>query len=233
LTSRQAGAYNNAIMRIVITGAAGMLGTDARRMFAAEGHQVLATDVGPAATGDIVSLDITDFPALRAVFQEFQPDLVFHGAAYTNVDGCERDPDLAFRVNAAGTWAVAAAAEEVGAALVAISTDFVFDGQKGERYTEFDTPNHLLAIRRPRQKLSLCDDRPREIQTGAAHCRRSNRNANVHGGFAASRHGYYRAALVRYLPCQQQWGMLLGGLRAGDFGENGAGFYPGAWYYFR
>ncbi len=128
-------------MRILITGAAGMLGTDARRHFAEQGHHVLATDVGPAAAGGIVPLDITDLHGLRAVFGEFCPDIVLHGAAYTNVDGCERDPDLAHRVNALGTWSVAAAAEEVGAALVAVSTDFVFDGLKGSPYTEFDAPS--------------------------------------------------------------------------------------------
>ncbi|MGI4792246.1 MAG: dTDP-4-dehydrorhamnose reductase [Janthinobacterium lividum] len=130
-------------MRILITGAAGMLGTDARRIFAEQGHHVFATDIGPAAIGGIVPLDITDSHAVRTLFSEVRPDLVFHGAAYTDVDGCERDPDLAYKVNALGTWAVASAAEEIGAALVAISTDFVFDGTKTTPYTEFDTPNPI------------------------------------------------------------------------------------------
>ena len=128
-------------MRILITGAAGMLGTDARRLFAASGHDVIPTDVGQAATGEIRALDITDGAAVRAFFAETNPALVFHGAAYTNVDGCERDPDLAHKVNALGTWNVASAAEEIGAALVAVSTDFVFDGTKGTAYTEFDAPS--------------------------------------------------------------------------------------------
>jgi dTDP-4-dehydrorhamnose reductase len=130
-------------MRVLITGVAGMFGTDARRIFADRGHEVIATDVGPAATGDIRSVDITDFAAIRAAVQAAKPDLVLHPAAYTNVDGCERDPDTAYKVNAVGTWNVAAAAEEIGAALVAISTDFVFDGEKGSPYTEFDTPNPI------------------------------------------------------------------------------------------
>ncbi len=130
-------------MRILITGAAGMLGTDARRIFAASGHTVIPTDVGPAATDDIRPLDITDGTAVRAFFAKTNPELVFHGAAYTNVDGCERDPDLAHKVNALGTWNVASAAEGVGAALVAISTDFVFDGTKGTAYTEFDAPSPI------------------------------------------------------------------------------------------
>lgn len=130
-------------MRVLITGAAGMLGTDARRMLAAAGHEVIATDIGPAATGEIKPLDITDLDAVRRMLGETKPDLVFHGAAYTNVDGAERSPEAAYKVNALGTWCVASAAEEIGAALVAISTDFVFDGTKGTAYTEFDTPNPL------------------------------------------------------------------------------------------
>jgi len=124
-----------------MTGAAGMLGTDARRMFNERGHEVVPTDVAADDAQGIRALDITDNTAVRALFGEVRPDLVFHGAAYTNVDGCERDPDLAFKVNALGSWVVASAAEEVGAALVAISTDFVFDGAKGTAYTEFDAPN--------------------------------------------------------------------------------------------
>ncbi len=130
-------------MRILITGAAGMLGTDARRILAAQGHEVIPTDVGPGATGDTRPLDITDGAAVRAFFAQSNPDVVFHGAAYTNVDGCERDPDLAHKVNALGAWTVASAAEEIGAALVAISTDFVFDGTKGTAYTEFDAPSPI------------------------------------------------------------------------------------------
>ena len=120
-----------------------MLGTDARRIFAEQGHHVFPTDVESAAVGGIVPLDITDAHAVRMLLSEVRPDLVFHGAAYTNVDGCERDPDLAYKVNALGTWAVASAAEEIGAVLVAISTDFVFDGATGAAYTEFDAPNPI------------------------------------------------------------------------------------------
>jgi len=130
-------------MRILMTGAAGMLGMDARRLLAAQGHEIVATDVGPSENGDIQQLDITDFAAVRAFFAQARPDLIFHGAAYTNVDGCERDPELAHKVNALGTWCVASAAEEVGAALAAISTDFVFDGTKTTPYTEFDSPNPI------------------------------------------------------------------------------------------
>ena len=130
-------------MRVLITGAAGMLGTDAWRIFSKYGYEVIPTDVGLAATDKIRPLDITNYELTRKLFAEVRPDLIFHGAAYTNVDGCERDPDLAHKVNAIGTWNVASAAEEIGAALVAISTDFVFDGSKEASYTEFDLPNPI------------------------------------------------------------------------------------------
>ncbi|HHX40769.1 MAG TPA: dTDP-4-dehydrorhamnose reductase, partial [Armatimonadetes bacterium] len=81
--------------------------------------------------------------AVHALLEAVRLDAVVHCAAYTNVDGCERDPDQAYRVNALGTAAVAGACHAVGAALVAISTDFVFDGEKGRPYTEFDAPNPL------------------------------------------------------------------------------------------
>ena len=119
-----------------------MLGTDACRYFVDSGHEVIGADLGDAQSAAPVTLplDIADSVTVRKTLDDVRPDLVLHCAAYTNVDGCERDPDTAFKVNAFGTWAVASAAESVGAALVAISTDFVFDGQKGSPYTEFDKP---------------------------------------------------------------------------------------------
>jgi dTDP-4-dehydrorhamnose reductase len=68
---------------------------------------------------------------------------VIHCAAYTDVDGCERDPDRAYRVNAAGAWNVAAAAHACHAAVAVLSTDFVFDGAQREPYTEFDATHPL------------------------------------------------------------------------------------------
>jgi dTDP-4-dehydrorhamnose reductase len=130
-------------MRILITGAAGMLGTDARRIFSEQGHHVFATDIEPMAVHGIVALDITDAHAVRTLFAELQPELVFHSAAYTNVDGCERDPDLAYKANSLGAWTVASAAEAFGATLVVVSTDFVFDGTQRSPYTEFDAPNPI------------------------------------------------------------------------------------------
>jgi dTDP-4-dehydrorhamnose reductase len=121
-------------MKIVITGGRGMLGTDLCAVFGAENTCV---PLGRAEA------DVSDSDAIAAAIRGEAPDLVIHAAAHTDVDGCERDPDLAFRVNALGTWNVAAAARACGARLVMISTDFVFDGESKQPYTEFDAVNPI------------------------------------------------------------------------------------------
>jgi dTDP-4-dehydrorhamnose reductase len=123
-------------MRIMVTGAEGMLGRELVARLARE-HEVVAVDVA--------DFDITGFAATREAIAAARPQLLCHCAAYTDVDGCERDPDRAFRVNALGTWNVAAAADGIGAGLIYISSDFVFDGAKGAPYTEYDAPNPLGA----------------------------------------------------------------------------------------
>lgn len=121
-------------MKILVDGAQGMLGSDLCPRLA-EKHDVVAWD--------LPELDLTDTDAvMRAVTTE-RPDVVIHCAAFTNVDGCERDCAQAYKVNALGAWNMAAACRATNAAMAYISTDFVFDGEKGEPYDEFDTPNPL------------------------------------------------------------------------------------------
>src|SRR5579884_4068506 len=122
-------------MRILVTGGRGMLGSDVCRCFAERGDEVT-----PVTTDDF---DIADAKRTRDAVLAAKPDVVVHTAAFTDVDGCERNPDEAYRVNALGTWSVASACAEAGAKLIHISTDFVFDGEKAEPYTEFDAPNPL------------------------------------------------------------------------------------------
>jgi dTDP-4-dehydrorhamnose reductase len=74
--------------------------------------------------------------------------VVIHAAAMTDVDGCERDPDAAYRINGLGTQNVALACQRCGAAMVCVSTNEVFDGTKGEPYREFDQPNPINAYGR-------------------------------------------------------------------------------------
>ncbi|HID86815.1 MAG TPA: dTDP-4-dehydrorhamnose reductase [Anaerolineae bacterium] len=119
-------------MRIAITGAKGQLGTSLRNVLA--GETLLLMDL---PDHDITGVDV--IPAIA----DFAPHVVIHAAAMTDVDGCELNPDAAFRVNALGTRNVALACQRCGAAMVYISTDYVFDGTKGEPYWEFDEPNPI------------------------------------------------------------------------------------------
>jgi len=118
------------LTRILITGAKGMLG---RALLARRppGFDVLPVDVD--------EVDVTSREAVRQCFADFGPDAVIHCAAMTDVDGCEADPDAARRINADGARNVAATCADT-VRLVAISTDFVFDGRKAEPYVEDHRP---------------------------------------------------------------------------------------------
>jgi dTDP-4-dehydrorhamnose reductase len=118
-------------MRIVITGCKGQLGTALQQALA--GEQLLGLD--------LPEHDIRDPVSIIDTITKLQPDLVLHAAAMTDVDGCERNPELAFRVNTLGTHNVALACGRCGAALVHISTNDVFDGRLGRPYYEWDTPS--------------------------------------------------------------------------------------------
>ena len=135
---------------VLVTGADGQLGRDLMAALSgrvpdgglaspptgplpAEGTiEVVATDVG--------DLDIRDRSQVLAVFDAVGPDVVIHAAAMTGVDACESDAELAFAVNAYGTRNVAEATARAGAHLVAVSTDYVFDGRAGRAYREWDEP---------------------------------------------------------------------------------------------
>lgn len=120
-------------MRILVTGAGGQLGTDLVRL--AGRHEVVA------ATSAM--LDVGDRDSALAAITSTAPDLIIHAAAWTAVDACESDPERAFRVNAYGCRNVAEGARLTGAHLVAVSTDYVFDGSKPDPYIEWDSPNPL------------------------------------------------------------------------------------------
>jgi dTDP-4-dehydrorhamnose reductase len=96
---------------------------------------------------DLPEEDITQ-PALSARLAEWRPDLMLHAAAYTDVDGCEKDPELAFRANALGAQNVALAAQRAGAAMLYISSNEVFDGTRRELYREWDQPNPMSVYAR-------------------------------------------------------------------------------------
>lgn len=118
------------VMRLLVTGAAGMLGTDVVAAATAQ-HDVVAL-----ARAD---LDITDAEAVRAAVRDTRPDAVINCAAYTNVDAAETNEAAATRINGDGAGHLAAAAAEVGAHIVHVSTDYVFPGNATAPYAE-DAP---------------------------------------------------------------------------------------------
>ncbi len=117
-------------MRVLITGAGGQLGHDLVDAFA--DHEVFAASRA--------ALDVTDRDAVVGTVTTLAPDVIVHAAAWTAVDACEADADRAFLVNALGTRHVADGAARVGAHVVYISTDYVFDGSAWEPYNEWDRP---------------------------------------------------------------------------------------------
>lgn len=120
-------------MKILITGAQGQLGTELRHLLDAHGITYQATDAK--------DLDITDEAAVNQYFADYQPDVVYHCAAYTAVDKAEDEAKaLNQLVNVDGTRNLAKAAAKVDATLVYISTDYVFDGDSKEIYTVDDQP---------------------------------------------------------------------------------------------
>jgi dTDP-4-dehydrorhamnose reductase len=120
-------------MRVLVTGAGGQLGRDL--VVAFDGHEVVGVDHG--------ALDVGDRDAVLQAIGSVAPDAVVHAGAWTDVDGCEGDPERAFRVNALGTRHVAEGGRLVGARVCYVSTDYVFDGRQERPYNEWDDPNPL------------------------------------------------------------------------------------------
>jgi dTDP-4-dehydrorhamnose reductase len=140
-------------VRVLVTGAAGMLGRDLVDQLAGR-HEVTAVDL---------EVDVTDPEAVQACVEGCRAEAVFHLAAFTDVDGAEEREDDAARVNIQGAANAARAAAAVGAALVLPSTDYVFDGAKGAPYTEDDIAAPLGAYGRTkfageRAARALCPD---------------------------------------------------------------------------
>ncbi len=130
-------------MRVAVTGANGLLGGEAVAQLAGK-HEVLALGRGPCRLPPgayrWAAADLGDGRSVEDALRAFRPEAVLHAGAATDVDACERDPDLAWRVNVGGTEQVARACRALGARLVAVSTDYVFDGTAGP-YSEDDVPN--------------------------------------------------------------------------------------------
>ncbi|MGI8684708.1 MAG: dTDP-4-dehydrorhamnose reductase [Acidimicrobiales bacterium] len=125
-------------MRVLVTGGSGQLGRELPAAFA--GHEVVAPG------SDV--LDLTSRDSVLQCITTVAPGAVVHGGAYTDVDGCELDPDRAYRVNALGTRHVAEGARLVEARVCYISTDYVFPGDAGRPYNEWDATGPISAYGR-------------------------------------------------------------------------------------
>jgi dTDP-4-dehydrorhamnose reductase len=127
-------------LKLLVTGAAGMLGRDVMLAAGNAGHDV----VGFGRT----ELDVTDPAGLEKKLDLERPDVVINCAAWTDVDGAEESEQAAFAVNGTGSGNIAAAAAKVGASIVYVSSDYVFDGSKGAPYVESDQVAPLSAYGR-------------------------------------------------------------------------------------
>jgi dTDP-4-dehydrorhamnose reductase len=138
------------LMRLLITGAGGMLGSSMVPTLVSVGHEVVATDLRAPDShpwgehGPMLSLlDVRSQAAVDDAVAVVRPDMVLHMAAETDLEVCERGPDDAFLTNALGTKFVAIACQRAGIPMTYISTAGVFDGVKVGAYTEFDAPNPI------------------------------------------------------------------------------------------
>lgn len=123
-------------MRVLVTGAAGMLGQDLSAALSARGHDVVGVDL---------EVDVTSRADVEGCVADVRPEAVFHLAAWTDVDGAESNEQACFEVNVTGSRNVARASAAAGAALIGVSTDYVFAGDRHEGYAE-DDPTGPLGV---------------------------------------------------------------------------------------
>lgn len=129
--------------KILVTGCNGQLGRAINQEYASDDVKLINTDV---VEGEgILALDITDVEAVVALVEKEQPDVIINCAAHTNVDACESQWDLAYRINAIGPRNLSIAAAKVGAKMLHVSTDYVFPGTSEQPLTEFDEVGPISA----------------------------------------------------------------------------------------
>ncbi len=132
-------------MKILITGAKGQLGTELLRQLengkSALGSLPSALNQATVVGVDLEDVDLAELHPVQTLLKNEAPDVVINCAAFTNVDGCESDPDAAFAGNALAARNVAVACEKQGAKLIHVSTDYVFDGQGDTPFRESDIPS--------------------------------------------------------------------------------------------
>jgi dTDP-4-dehydrorhamnose reductase len=139
-------------MKIAIIGAKGMLGRELRRVLGTQ-HQILAWDID--------EIDITDRARTIELLLAEQPELIINSAVFVDLEGCESNPNKAWRINAVGAQNLALAAQRANSALLYMSTDYIFDGTAETDYDEVAQPNPLNQYGRSklageRMSLQIC-----------------------------------------------------------------------------
>ena len=125
-------------IRILVTGGSGLLGAKIAEVGQKYGHQItLGFNDHPVDHVDSLKLDITDVGEVSGAFIQVKPDAVIHAAALTDVDRCEREPELAYKINVDGTRNIVNYSNKFESSLIFVSTDYVFSGEKGN-YSEND-----------------------------------------------------------------------------------------------
>lgn len=130
-------------MKLLITGASGLLGQKVVQLALEKGHEVYSIyKEHPTNFGTPIKLDLTNQNEISKIITKLKPEAIIHSAAYTDVDGCETNRDLAWKINAEATKQIAIASTRIDSHLTYISTDYIFDGDKGF-YTEEDKTNPI------------------------------------------------------------------------------------------
>jgi dTDP-4-dehydrorhamnose reductase len=130
-------------LKLLITGASGLYGSKLAQLALAKGYEVYSSDIQSLSVyGNFVKLDISGKEQVEEAFRSIKPDVVVHAATLTDVDKCELNKELAWKVNVEGTKNIVEAAKAADSFLIYISTDYVFSGEKG-RYKETDKPDPI------------------------------------------------------------------------------------------
>lgn len=130
-------------MRVLVTGASGLLGSKLAHLLSESGHEVIAGyNTHPPIAGRPLHVNLANLEQIEPAVKKTRPDMIIHTAAMTDVDLCEEKPALAKLINSEATGKIALAANALGALAVYVSTDYVFDGKTG-RYREDNEPNPI------------------------------------------------------------------------------------------
>lgn len=129
-------------MRILITGGTGLLGTSLIKFFGRENITATYMNHKPKKSAAFLSMDLSKKEEIRETIKSVKPEIIIHAAASTDIEWCEANKEAAFQINSAATKIISEEAETLGAKIIYISTDFVFDGENGN-YNEEDMPNPL------------------------------------------------------------------------------------------